>query len=171
MPRKRRVCYLLFLNSLFTIDARDDFDRVIKDLPTPADYESEESYRDDLWQCYGYPIDLNYGSQKKLKKLGLLTEVQLSALVNYIKRYGLLCSMDELAAIPGWDEGVIGRIKPFIKVRDIRKRRKKRGRGKMLEQKITLTWTPKWDAKKEGDLGSADGCSTPYFLPLLQPNF
>ncbi|MBK9148837.1 MAG: hypothetical protein IPM12_13595 [Flavobacteriales bacterium] len=67
---------------------------------------------------YNDPIDLNHTSAQELHALLLLNDVQVSALLQHIKRNGKLLSLYELQSINGWDAGTIQLVRPFVTVRE-----------------------------------------------------
>ncbi len=67
---------------------------------------------------YTDPIDLNHTTAQELNALLLLNDVQVSALMQHIKRNGKLLSLYELQAINGWDAATIQLVRPFITVRE-----------------------------------------------------
>jgi len=60
------------------------------------------------------PININGDNNQKLVDIGLLNEVQLRNLNNYIMEYGKLYSLYELRSIPGFDVQSLKNILPFI---------------------------------------------------------
>jgi hypothetical protein len=64
------------------------------------------------------PLDLNRASAEDLSALMLLNDVQVSSLLQHIRRNGPLLSLYELQAIHGWDVATINLVRPFIAVRD-----------------------------------------------------
>ncbi|MFN3874907.1 MAG: hypothetical protein ACK4L7_03220 [Flavobacteriales bacterium] len=71
-----------------------------------------------LTDRYNDPIDLNSASAEELHALLLLNDVQVSALLEHIRRNGKLLSLYELQAINGWNAHTIRLIRPFVTVRD-----------------------------------------------------
>jgi len=67
---------------------------------------------------YTDPIDLNHTTAQELNALLLLNDVQVSALMQHIKRNGKLLSLYELQAVNGWDAATIQLVRPFITVRE-----------------------------------------------------
>lgn len=71
-----------------------------------------------LTDRYLDPIDLNHTDATELNKLLLLNDVQISNLVEHIRRNGKLLSLYELQAINSFDVATIRNIQPFVTVRD-----------------------------------------------------
>jgi DNA uptake protein ComE-like DNA-binding protein len=64
------------------------------------------------------PIDLNRTDAQELASLQLLSDVQISALIEHQRRFGPLLSLYELQAVDAVDPRTIALIRPFVKVRD-----------------------------------------------------
>lgn len=73
---------------------------------------------DVLTDRYLDPIDLNHTDPTELNQLLLLSDVQVSALIDHIRRNGKLLSIYELQTIAGWDLRTIELVRPFVTVRD-----------------------------------------------------
>jgi len=73
---------------------------------------------EQLTDRYKDPIDLNNTDPQELSTLLLLTDVQVSAILQHIKRYGKLMSVYELQAVNGLDANAIALIRPFVTVRE-----------------------------------------------------
>lgn len=67
---------------------------------------------------YNDPIDLNHTSAQELNALLLLNDVQVSSLMEHLRRNGKLLSIYELQTINGWDAATINLVRPFIQVRE-----------------------------------------------------
>ncbi len=67
---------------------------------------------------YNDPLDLNRADAQDLSALMLLNDVQVSALLDHIRRNGRLLSLYELQTINGWDAATINLIRPFVAVRE-----------------------------------------------------
>ncbi len=73
---------------------------------------------DDLSYYYDHPINLNNTTRDELQELMMLSEIQITALLEHIERNGKLISIYELQAVPGFDLATINNILPFVMVRD-----------------------------------------------------
>jgi hypothetical protein len=73
---------------------------------------------EDLFYYLDHPINLNKTNGEDLRHLWLLTEVQITALLNHRKKFGKLISIYELQAVPYWDLQTIFMVLPFIRVDD-----------------------------------------------------
>lgn len=114
---------------LFMLPAGAQVDGVPKDLIEQRIEDAVEQLGDDadidltnlfefLTDRYLDPIDLNHTDALELNKLLLLSDVQISALVQHIRRNGKLLSMYELQTIDGWDRRTIEMVRPFVTVRE-----------------------------------------------------
>lgn len=71
----------------------------------------------ETWAFYReHPIDLNHTTREQLNDLGILTEIQISALFRHIRLNGKLFSVYELQGIAGYDPGTIRKLLPYVKV-------------------------------------------------------
>ena len=81
------------------------------------DAETEDdSWLQEMMVFVRNPINLNYADVATLQQLRVLTPIQINNLINYRNRLGLLISIYEVQAIPGWDVATIQRIRPYIMV-------------------------------------------------------
>ena len=71
-----------------------------------------------LTDRYNDPIDLNHTTAQDLSSLMLLNDVQISSLIQHVKRNGKLLSAYELQTINGWDANTIALVRPFVTVRE-----------------------------------------------------
>ncbi|GGK57960.1 ComEA family DNA-binding protein [Rufibacter glacialis] len=88
-------------------------------LAQQDDEESDVAYEDlyeTLLQYYRQPLDLNRASREELRSLWLLSEGQISALLQHIQENGRLSSLYELQSIAGFDLISIRRLLPFVTV-------------------------------------------------------
>ena len=79
------------------------------------------TYFDDLFSFYDTPLNLNAATQEDLNRLHLLTDVQITSLLNYRYAYGDFVTIYELAAVEELSEDVIDLILPFVTVKKIEK--------------------------------------------------
>ena len=64
------------------------------------------------------PIDLNRTDVQELAQLQLLSDVQISAIIEHQRAFGPLMSIYELQTIDALDPRTIALIRPFVRVRD-----------------------------------------------------
>ncbi len=81
---------------------------------------------EDLYYYYDNPINLNQATKDELAKLNLLSEPQILALFDYIKRNGPLLSIYEMQLIPGWNVETLYVLNPFLQVAPIEEKQKTR---------------------------------------------
>ncbi len=95
----------------------DAVGRYLQDLfPTQTEGVDYEAVYDALTQLYASPLDLNTATRDELSATYLLSESQLSSLLDYRQAQGDLLSIYELQAIPGFDLPTIRRMLPFVAV-------------------------------------------------------
>jgi hypothetical protein len=82
-----------------------------------ADLNYEEVY-ENLLLLLSSPLDVNTASVEQLRWLGLLSELQLQNLLAYKAENGNLLSVYELQAVPEFNDQLIARFLPFVKVAD-----------------------------------------------------
>lgn len=78
---------------------------------------------EDLYYYYDHPINLNQAKPEELRKLYLLSELQINSLFEYIKRHGALLSIYEIQFISGWDNETIYSLLPFIDVLPVQQKK------------------------------------------------
>ena len=94
-----------------------DVARLAEDLVgTPEDDEQFEASYEELVQTLSRPVNLNHSNLDVLVSLGLLTNQQARAIVDYRQKYDAFLSFYELQAVPGWDRQTIEKILPFVTV-------------------------------------------------------
>src|SRR5947209_7126851 len=77
---------------------------------------TDDSYEMDLSIFASHPLNLNTASSDQLVQLHLLNPLQIKDFVSYRELLGLLLSIHELQAIPGWDLETIQRVIPYVRV-------------------------------------------------------
>src|ERR1700755_1234746 len=76
----------------------------------------DDSYEMDLTEFARHPMNLNTASADDLLQLHFLNILQIRNLISYRKLLGLLLSVHELQAVPGWDLTTIRQLIPYIRV-------------------------------------------------------
>lgn len=80
--------------------------------------DSEEFDLDTQFEYLEYfvtnPLDINHAKATALEALGLLSAIQIQALLNYRKRFGQIYSLFELQGVPVFDMNTIRKIAPYI---------------------------------------------------------
>lgn len=82
---------------------------------TDANYD--ELY-ENLLQLIARPINLNNATAEEFRFIKLLSESQISHLLNYRHDNGIFISVYELQAIPEFDLATLHKLAPFVTVRD-----------------------------------------------------
>ena len=62
------------------------------------------------------PLDLNQANEQQLTDFGLLTAIQIQALLLYRERFGQIFSLYELQGVPTFDLRTILRLSPYVQV-------------------------------------------------------
>jgi hypothetical protein len=60
------------------------------------------------------PLNVNNASRSDLQRLIILTDFQITALIEYIKLHGPVISYLELSLLNGFNEGIVNLLRPFI---------------------------------------------------------
>lgn len=74
---------------------------------------------EDLTYYINDPLNLNTATKDDLDKLQLLSDFQISSLLQYIKDYGQLLSIYELLNVNGFNEEYVRLILPFVTVEKV----------------------------------------------------
>lgn len=74
-----------------------------------TEFENLESYQKN-------PLDINSATEEELTDFGLLSAIQIQALLLYRKRYGQIFSLYELQGVPTFDVKTIIRLTPYVSV-------------------------------------------------------
>jgi hypothetical protein len=112
---------LMALASLATAQdsQQQDFAWIIDDLVgLQEDDASYEELYENLVQLMAHPVDLNTAAQPDLERLHLLSQTQVQEFITYRTENGMLLSVHELQAIPGFDAVTIQKLLPFVTVLD-----------------------------------------------------
>lgn len=89
----------------------------LEDLLQDAESESDFDFNTLFEDLAGYrrnPINLNKATEPQLRDLGLLSDVQISNILNYRDRMNGFIAIYELQAVKGLDLESIRRILPFV---------------------------------------------------------
>ena len=79
---------------------------------------SYEILRENLWEFYQHPINLNRASREDLELLCILTDTQLDRFFEHLEKNGALVSIYELQAIPEFDLPTIYQLIPFVQIQE-----------------------------------------------------
>jgi hypothetical protein len=85
-------------------------------FPVQVEGIDYQSVYDGLTQLYTNPLNLNTASRDELAATYLLSERQLTSLIEYRTLFGDLLAIQELQAIPDFDLSTIRRLLPFVTV-------------------------------------------------------
>ncbi|MCC7051559.1 MAG: helix-hairpin-helix domain-containing protein, partial [Bacteroidia bacterium] len=104
----------IFLNKETNSEIEQKIENVAEAVEnSSADYST---LLDGLLYYSEHPLNINTANASALSDLGLLTEIQINAIINYIKSNGKLISIYELQSIDELDMQTIQKILPYIKV-------------------------------------------------------
>ncbi len=96
-------------------------ERLIETITEQSDAEIDYTeFVEDLSFFYDNPINLNNAKPEDLRRLHLLSELQIQNLASYRRLYGDLLSMYEVSLIKGWDQEVIYSLLPFLIVAPVK---------------------------------------------------
>jgi Helix-hairpin-helix motif len=76
----------------------------------------DDSYLQDIEQFRKNPINLNTADADELKRLRIVTDLQIENLISYRNIFGKLISIYELQAVPAWDVKTIHKLLPFVTI-------------------------------------------------------
>lgn len=98
-----------------------DLDRLTQELF--AEIQSDQVPYEDLYetllQYYQTPLNLNTATREELRGLLLLSETQITSLLDYRQQRGALLTLYELQVVPGFDLRSIYRVAPFVTVQTL----------------------------------------------------
>lgn len=107
-------------DSIPTDPTPDLSEQRLEDLLQDNEEESDFDFNtvfEDLAAFRENPLNLNEVSEVDLRELGLLSDVQISNLLEYRDRLGGFLTIYELQAIRGFDLATVRRILPFVSLR------------------------------------------------------
>lgn len=76
----------------------------------------DDTYLQDLEYFRKNPLNLNIADAEELKRLRIITDLQIANLISYRNLLGKFIHIYELQAIPAWDITTIKKILPFITI-------------------------------------------------------
>jgi len=98
-------------------------ERLIETITEQSDAEIDYTeFVEDLSFFYDNPINLNNAKPEDLRRLHLLSELQIQNLGSYRRLYGDLLSIYEVGLIKGWDQEVIYSLLPFFTVAPVKEK-------------------------------------------------
>ena len=102
-----------------THDEDIDVQRITDEyLPVPDDDQDYEDLYENLVQRMSSQLDLNTVTPQELRSLHILNDAQIDRFMEYRNDAGTLLDIYELQIIPGFDEDVLKRLRPFVCVID-----------------------------------------------------
>ncbi len=92
----------------------DIIETVIEDSETNSSYNTSFEY---LRYYQEHPVDLNIASFEGLQALGILSDIQIKALLEHKEKNGSLISIYELQAIRHFDLETINKLLPYVTIK------------------------------------------------------
>ena len=112
------LCYIFF--AVLPIMAQENED--VRNIAKLMDVEAEELGEDDVERLTALlkrPVLLNIASESELYSCGVFTRYQVASLMDYRARSGSCLSFMELAALNGFGEDFVSRIRPFVSLESL----------------------------------------------------
>lgn len=117
---------ILFIASslLFIKSYSQDTETILPDIEENAEFyaEREDSDLEDdsdflrMHDLLKFKMNLNFADEDMLRELPYLTEILIIHFLEYRKNLGLLTSIYELQAVPGWTPELILKLLPYITI-------------------------------------------------------
>jgi hypothetical protein len=82
------------------------------------DPEAATTYIEYLNELSENPVKINQADENDLSKLFFLSDFQVKSLAGHVRRTGNIVSINEIAAIPGFDQRTAGMMSPFISLKE-----------------------------------------------------
>lgn len=93
-------------------------EQIIENIAEQSETEFENTSLIEQMDYYKEnPLNLNKATKEQLQQFGLLTEIQVSALLKHLEKNGDLISIYELQSVQHFDLETIKQILPFIKIK------------------------------------------------------
>lgn len=89
---------------------------IIEELPEDAEIDLTTLF-DDLIYFSEHPLNLNVVEGDELRRLFILNEIQINNFLNHRDKFGKMLSIYELQTISGFDEIIIRKLLPFVRVK------------------------------------------------------
>ncbi|PSR09275.1 MAG: hypothetical protein DA408_20785 [Bacteroidetes bacterium] len=90
---------------------------LLQDAEEEGDFDLNTIF-EDLAIYREHPLNLNAATEAEFRELGLLSDVQISNILNYREQLGGFIAIYELQAVAGMDLASIRRILPFVSLRE-----------------------------------------------------
>jgi hypothetical protein len=82
------------------------------------DPEAAATYIEYLNELSENPVKINMADENDLSKLFFLSDFQVKSLAGHVRRTGNILSINEIAAIPGFDQRTAGMMSPFVSLKE-----------------------------------------------------
>ena len=107
------MCFMIAFAFSLRAQENEDMKHIARLLAEdPEDLSEDEVER--LSALLKHPLPLNISTEEVLNSCGIFTRYQVASLMDYRKRSGPCMSFMELAALNGFGEEFVERIKPFV---------------------------------------------------------
>jgi len=118
MKKSVQIMLLLISVNLTVISkAQEVPEQQLENLAAETETTSEDDLQlQELENFRRHPINLNEAGVDELRQLSWLSELQITAFINYRRLTGKLLHLLELQAVPGWDLAVIRQILPYVRI-------------------------------------------------------
>ena len=98
-----------------TQDEDLDMQRITDEYLTVPDEDQEyEDVYENVLQLMSSQLELNTATAEELRSLHILDEAQIESFMKYREHAGSLLDVHELQIIPGFDEDMLRRLRPFV---------------------------------------------------------
>jgi len=88
----------------------------LSEYDTDADAAGEYALR--LYDLSEKPVRINTADEQELSRLFFLTDFQVKALADYVRKTGTVYTVYEIAAVPGFSASLARMVAPFVSLTD-----------------------------------------------------
>lgn len=114
------------------------------------------TFFDDLYFFFDNPINLNNTNYDELKRLHILSDIQILSLINYLSKHGQMLTIYELIAVESIDIETVDMVLPFVTVGDAEEKKFKwKNAFKYGKQEVFLRYQ-RVLSEKEGYIPKSD---------------
>ena len=106
-----------------------------------TDADAAEDFAVRLYELAEKPVRINTADESELSRLFFLTDFQVKALADYVRKTGRVYSVYEIAAVPGFSTALAALVAPFVTLEEGKQEEKKKLR---LRNDILTNFTVKF---------------------------
>ncbi|MDR0754974.1 MAG: helix-hairpin-helix domain-containing protein, partial [Prevotellaceae bacterium] len=120
------VILFLILTCIKTVAQENEIDPIkiiislVEDVAASGEEENSEVDLEQLYEQFANllnnPVDLNTATRADLEQLYILSDFQISSVLEYIRNNGKMMSKYELAFVHGFDDALAESLYPFVSV-------------------------------------------------------